>query len=227
MSFTLDEYCGGVFHLEESVEMSLPTTCLCEGVQCLRKSVTCIVQLVDLKTGEQIFVSTYRNRKQFGNYTVHAEKLMIWDWNCLNAIRSSDDARVMTLYLTYQPCHYSGGHTRPSTISCTEELLKYKIRELDKHNIQLHIKVAYIYRAFWNPDKIERKYWRMIENAQNGIRLLKENKIALDAFDDSDWAFIHSFCGVGVQQQIKNLESVKLAYRKRCDAFNQQFLREL
>jgi len=219
----LCDFCEGFFHVEQSVEMQLPNICLCQRL-CLRKSVTCIARITT-ETGEEVFKSAYKNRKEFGNATTHAEKLMIWDFACLNAIRSSKDARIMTLYLTYQPCHFSGGHSRPSSISCTQELVRFKERELEKHNVSLIVKVAYIYRAFWDPGNSDRKYWKMIENAKLGIRLLRQHGIALEAFEESDWLLIRTFCSDDAQKRIQSIESFKQNHRRECDSFNQNFLK--
>jgi len=225
MNLDLCNFCEGFFHVEESVEMKLPDTCLCNKM-CLRKSVTCIARITQETTGAEMFVSAYKNRKEFGNYRTHAEKIMICDLECLNAIRSSHDARIMTLYLTYQPCHFSGGHTRPSAISCTEELVRYKESVLEKHNVKLKIKIAYIYRAFWDLRNSERKYWQMIQNARIGIQRLHYHNISLHAFDETDWALILTFCSNETRTKIGNIESFKQARREHCDAFNHKFLQD-
>ena len=155
---------------------------------------------------------------------MHAERIMIADSDCLQAVRSSDAARTMTLYLTYQPCHFSGGHQRPSHISCTQELIRYKRNELQAHNVTLEVKIAYIYRAFWDLDKSDVKYWRMIENAKSGMRLLREDGVGLKAFDEDDWAFVTQCCGRDVQERLRNLEDLEVGYRQICDAFNHKFI---
>lgn len=226
MNLTLCEFCEGFFHVEQSVEMNVPNICLCTTL-CSRKSVTCIARITNDSTGEELYISAYKNARQYRTFTTHAEKIMMSDINCLRAVCASHDPRTMDLYLTYQPCHFSGGHHRPLPISCTDELIQYNRNQLQKHNVKLNIKVAYIYRAFWDTDKSESKYWRMIENAKSGICLLRENCIQLTAFSEEDWDFVKKCCSKDAQRQIKNVGELQMEYRKICDAFNRTFLASL
>ena len=77
----------------------------------------------------------------------------------------------MNIYLTYQPCHFSGGHYRKSNNSCTESLIQYYNNVLKPYSISANIRFGYLYRAHWTESP---KYVIMIKNAQEGIKLLRE-----------------------------------------------------
>ena len=220
----LSDYCNGFFHVERSVEAGVAETCLC-STQCYRKSVTCIVKLAE-RTGEELYSAKYTNNRNFSG-TIHAEQFIYHD-ETLNALVNTlakDKDYDMIVYMTYQPCHYSGGHTKKSNMSCTELMINYNRQMLVPNNIQLHLKTAYIYRAHWSRFNIERKYWPMIDSSVMGIRKLHDNNIKLSNLQKNDWNYIHSLVSDDVLAQVytmKNYDKL-LEERVRMDTFIGRF----
>jgi hypothetical protein len=148
--------------------------------------VTCVGILS--KDAEQIYSCVYKNKIIEDGSAIHAEMFLIGDPMLRSKLEKN---QVLTLYLTFQPCHFSGGHRKKSFISCTEALQQFYIKKLQVLNIQLVIKFAYIYRAHWIHTPI--RYIPMIENARSGLRILK-TFADVKIIDESDYKILYNFC---------------------------------
>ncbi len=221
MNLDVCSFCEGFYHVEESIEINVPRVCLCNK-PCSRKTVRCIARLLN-NNDEELQVSFFKNERSHNHMTIHAEKLLVSDKSFSNIIRSNKECRKLILYMTYQPCHYSGGHQRPLLISCTEELIKYNKEVLKPYNVQLQIKTAYIYRAFWQFENSHPKYWKMINNAKEGMRLLRVNNITVDAFNSEDWDFVKGLCDDDTKNILHNIPICAVKYREITDTFNYNF----
>ena len=222
---TVDEYCNAFFHVEESIEANVEDTCLCDKA-CYRKSVTCIASL--RKGEEELYCAKYTNCRNVA-MTIHAEHFICNDEELLRLLHllpseSDEEKRRLTVFMTYQPCHYSGGHGRRSRLSCTELMIDFYKQHLLPRNIKLSLKIAYIYRAHWSRANIEKKYWPMIDSSVCGIQKMSENGIYLNSFSSMDWAFIHSLCTNEVLCALENSCPNSLQSRVQMDTFIAKFL---
>ena len=94
---------------------------------------------------------------------MHAEKFLLSDPKLSAALNGMPQAGGrLILYLTYQPCHHSGGHKKRGMgehgTSCTELLLRFVADVLMPRRIILDIRLTYIYRAHWAQGGYDRKY---------------------------------------------------------------------
>jgi hypothetical protein len=168
---SITDFCDEFLHIDETPEANVPEFCIkCEKAcdRCKRKSVTCVAILE--KDEKTIYQSIYKNRPANTRNAIHAEVFMIYDEELRKKL---DFNQTLTLYLTFQPCHFSGGHYKAKQNSCTEALLQFQDKILKPLDINLCIKFSYMYRAHWIMESDQ--YDEMIENAKRGLRLLKEN----------------------------------------------------
>ena len=129
----------------------------------------------------------------------------------------------LVLYMTYQPCHHSGGfvskfnamHGFNSTsslnqalthsASCSERLLDFYVSKLRPHGVGLELVLADMYKATWDeelhPTAAERKvYATKSESAREGMRMLLAEGITMRGMCEADWAFLVSLCDPDVQR---------------------------
>jgi hypothetical protein len=163
--YKINDLCDEFLHVDETPEGHIEQYCV--GCNCTRKSVTCICILTDVN-GNEVYSKVYKNKNNIiTKSAIHAETFLVYD----NKLRLKlDKEQIMTLYLTYQPCHFSGGHFKATQVSCTESLLHFHEKHLKSLNISLRIKFGYIYRAHWMMN--EKKYDTMIANSNAGLRIL-------------------------------------------------------
>lgn len=191
----INNLCDEFLHIDETPEANIEKKCIhetqvCSCISqpvfdrkcCMRKSVTCVCIVTDADGNKQ-YEQVYKN-ENVGESSVarHAEMFFISDKYLREHLKSN---QIITLYLTYQPCHYSGGHQRANNMSCTESLIHFNRKVLAPLNILLKIKFAYLYRAHWK--LIELKYENMISNANIGLKLLLDN-FDVQVMDDDDIA---------------------------------------
>ena len=178
--------CEEFLHIDETPEAKISTCCVLN--KCVRKSVTCIARLTggeyndknDKRKKEDIYTALYKNKVIRENMAVHAEMFAIYDTELRRHLKSG---QVLTLYLTFQPCHFSGGHYKMKPTSCTEALIHFFEKTLAPLGIKLRIKFGYIYRAHWIT--AHARYNEMITNATQGlIRLSKCAEIGVIKRED-------------------------------------------
>jgi len=227
------QFCASFFHIEPTPEADIPELCLCKdaGV-CPRKTVVGVARLqrpIGAVSGDEaawtdVYCARYSNCFQGGSeLNLHAEKFLLADEGLRAAIASlpsaeSNGARGRLLfYLTYQPCHHSGGHKARGMgehgTSCTELLLRYVEGELAPAAVTLSLRLAYIYRAHWT-DGFHPKYAPAVQAARRGLELLASRAphIELDALTSDDWEWLVSVSDA----------SVRTAWRERAAPFSDE-----
>jgi len=97
----------------------------------------------------------------------------------------------LLLYLTYQPCHHSGGHSRrllgEHSTSCTLLLCAFVREVLHPAGVDLDLRVAYTYRAHWEEGGYDSKYAPAVLSARRGLALLRREGVALQSLSPADW----------------------------------------
>lgn len=197
----IENLCDEFLHVDETPEANV--TGFCIGCKCIRKSVTCIARL--LEGDEEVYSCVYKNKSIDKSSAVHAEMFMMYDTKLRDSFKHG---QKLEIYLTFQPCHFSGGHYKHNNISCTESLLQFHEKVLAPFDIQVTIYFGYIYRAHW----INAKYDPMIQNAINGIRLL-QSKFTLKPLEHIN--VLYKFCDEQVQNQWDRGEFVELLLRRK------------
>lgn len=189
----INNLCDEFLHIDETPEADIEEKCvfinqICSCMtksvsyqkSCMRKSVTCVCIIKDVN-GNKKYEKVYKNENmRDSSLARHAEMFFISDHHLREQLETN---QIITLYLTFQPCHYSGGHYRPNNMSCTESLIHFNHKVLEPLNISLKIRFAYLYRAHWKI--IEQKYEEMVHNANVGLKLLLDN-FDVKVIDDKD-----------------------------------------
>ena len=145
----------------------------------------------------------------------------------------------LVLFMTYQPCHHSSGHTKARILadktSCTTRILKFA-KKLASMEVSLKIRVSYIYRAHWTlgDEPAMQKYRRAVAMAQLGLQLLHEAGIPVRGFNRNDWDFLVArTCRPQVRREWANEPYSKvfsakvMENRNRLDQFVSLFLKRL
>ncbi|KAL3914274.1 MAG: hypothetical protein SGPRY_007680 [Prymnesium sp.] len=197
---SLAQFCAAFYHIEPTVEAGLEELCLAP-TRCPRKSVACIARLQRRHASgswEDAYVCRYHNCYQGSSEAnVHAERFLCDDKVMQSAVESVRGGRLV-LYLTYQPCHFSGGHSSQrmgGRTSCTKLLLEYSEKQLAPHQVALEIRVAYIYRAHWKEGCYSPKYKTAVDSAIEGLKLLSSHPgVSISALNDEDWKFLAHQC---------------------------------
>ena len=138
----------------------------------------------------------------------------------------SDGGRLV-LYMTYQPCHHSGGHSRRSmgqhSTSCTELLIRHVRETLRSRAVHLELRIAYLYRAHWEKGSFDPKYAPAVDAARRGLQLLAKEGVQLSAFTPVDWQWLVTLCDDRTrrawQERSPPFRDDVLAARERMDAF--------
>lgn len=211
----LQQFCAAFYHIEPTPEAGLDELCLASrhGTTCPRKTVACIARLqkrVDCATTgsdgwSDVYTCRYVNCwRGDSRSNVHAEKFLSEDKAMAKAVSAmpAQGGRLI-LYLTYQPCHNSGGHSRSTmghTTSCTNLLLAYAAEVLAPHAVSLHIRVPYIYRAHWKRGLFPPKYEPVVLAAIEGLQLLSASRhVHISALHNEDWVFLANLCEPSVR----------------------------
>lgn len=190
MSDDLQELCEGFLHVEKTPEANMAEFCLCRQT-CARKTVSCCALIFNAEKA-CVFKHIYRNQK-IGRKVVHAEQLALQDANFLRCIGA---LHRIQFFLTYNPCHFSGGHNGfIKKISCTNSILEFYARNAHL-NIGIEIVISYPYRAHWRTQSCSCNlqtelappcYLHSILLARKGIALLKDRGIAIRSFCAQDY----------------------------------------
>jgi len=191
---TIENLCDEFLHIDETPEGNICACCSEKG-KCIRKSVTCVVILK--QKDQEVYSNVYKNQNYCKDFpAIHAEMFAIYDSDLKSNLNYD---QTLYMYLTFQPCHYSGGHNRIKQISCTEALKTYYSNFLQPLGISLHIKFAYLYRAHWID--IDPKYKMMIENAKLGLKILS-SFAKLSVIDSDDIHILKRFCNSETQKKL-------------------------
>lgn len=219
----IQQFCEAFLHIEETPEIGMNEFCICD-IPCKKKTVTGIVLLYS-KKNEKIFSKLYVNTK-IKNENVHAEQLLAQDQDIIDRL---DDCRRILLYLTYNPCHYSGGHCGfRKHVSCTNTLIKYKEQYLDPRNIFLEIAISYPYRAHWKVRSeccnLQNKfapfcYSAAIHSARKGLSLLCKKGIKVRELNTYDYMQLLDYCSPCARNTYTSNMDFILEKRKSCDLF--------
>lgn len=206
---SITQFCACFYHLEATPEAEQPELCLgrpagcgADCAACPRKTVCLVARLLD-HDGRAVHLGRYVNcfRGQ-GSDNVHAESFLTRDPALDGALHGLARGGTLEVYLTYQPCHNSGGH-EPAAMgtfpSCTELLLGYHAAQLAPREVELRIKVAYVYRAHWRAGMCPPKYAPVVASARRGLQLLTARQgVRVTSFSAADWALLVGLCDEAV-----------------------------
>lgn len=175
------------------------------GDSCIRNSV-CLLARVQSAQGDILDEVRYTNCFQ-GHTSInqHAEEFLITD----DRLNLQPKAHL-TLYVTYQPCHYSGGGRKMRTHprSCTNRLISWYETKLAPLKITLTIKPCDIYRAHWTDPALFAHpadwltFGKRTQSALAGVQKLLS---FLKAMTPADWTYLLSHSTVD-QIPIKAME---------------------
>lgn len=191
---------------------------------CGKLQVTIVARLV-MRSGEDR-VTRYANCfRGASEQNVHAEEFLLRDEETLAILRSGAAAELL-LYMSYQPCHHSGGRVsgdparqqrvasrradQGHPISCSERLRDFAARELAPRGVRLTCVLADLYKVMWTPElMVERApdattehsvYTADASAGREGMRLLLASPgVAMRGMGAEDWSFLVSLCDRGVQ----------------------------
>ena len=231
---TLSELCQGYFHIDECFEWKQEDGCLMDD-KCRRMTVRGLLHWCDAEQ-KTLFVRKYENVFLGSTETnLHVEDLMCADVDLHQALSSMDGAgTVMTLFISYQPCHHSSGGRkmeRLHTKSCTKLLQKWFRTVILPLKIVFRVKICGLYRAHWVDATLFSRendaviFGNKSYQAREGIIMLKqEPNFILEAMNEADWRQLTQFCHPDVLEQITSEQ-----WRKRFvyDCHTRKFLNEL
>lgn len=232
---SLDWYCSSFLKIDDWYELKEETVCLCAihgRKQCLRNNIQAIVHVTETTTAattiagqKTLYLNHYSN--SFRGHTesnVHAEENMIADKKLetvllrrpvlttavTTGMANNSDLQV-DLYITYQPCHHSGGgrklHGHLHQTSCTDRVLKWFKERLQLRGIRLTIWCPNIYRAHWVDSKLFEKAAdvsifepRALVARQGLVKLMAD--IPVKAMTPERWQLLMSWFGPKLQASI-------------------------
>ena len=197
--------------------------------------------------GQVLYVARYANCFR-GNTDVnlHAEEFLLADEKLAEAIDTAIDtpstdestgtgesvdgsagSLQIRLYMTYQPCHHSGGRVPRDALAraayaeampahsttCSERLRDWYTSTLRPRDVGMELVLADVYKATWDeelhPSEVERKvYSNKSEAAREGMRMLLAEGVTMRAMGDTDWDVLVALCD----------PSVRDAYQQRGEA---------
>ena len=225
---TVSELCEAFLHVEPTPEASMDEWCMCEDAKCRRKTVVCIARLTDADASAELFVKCFRNTTvafPAWQASVHAERQFVRDDEFAAHLRSHEHRRTtLTLLLTYNPCHFSGGHsTRLRNTSCAQDLIAFAAAH---PTVRIVVKCSYVYRAHWRTSECPsccaptapKHYASKVRNAQDGIQRLRAAGIDMLPFDAADYELALRHCAPSVRAAYAANGAAR-AIRARADAF--------
>ena len=247
MAFSLEEFCQGYFHVDRCYEWQQKTLCLFKNpgsVQCSRHGVRA---LVHLNAGDEtLFLKQYTNISQgWTEKNIHVEEQFCSDPRLEQILDSSlqaTDVQVtMTVYMTYQPCHQSGGGRNLQRLhrkSCTNVLLNFLDRVTGKQltpNFRLRLKLFGLYRVHWENADLFKPFDKAlfggrVNQASEGLAKLllhKDPKIEISMMDKESWREFLSLIP-GADELVQETVSVdqwalREAHEQRCQDFLDRF----
>lgn len=198
---SLANLCGAFFHAKTCFEWGNPLICVTPRDQwpCVRFVVVAVARLQD-SCGHTRRMVRYTNCwRGDSQHNLHAEDFVVRDtpyWQ-----RAWQPGDTLTLYMTYQPCHYSSGGRRTSHRqhgkSCSVLLSQWAQSTLAPAGVTLRIRCAGIYRANWTTPALFKTpadaqvFHERVTLARDGIRLVAPY---LRAMTWESWRFLMSYC---------------------------------
>jgi hypothetical protein len=224
----VSSFCNAFLHIEPTPEAGLKEFCLCSAKKCYRKCIVCIIRLQNSK-GDDILEKVFKNNTNHDiKYTTHAEEMGMRDDEIVAHMPLTSK---MIFYITYNPCHFSGGHKGYcNDKSCTLQILQFKERF---PNVEFEIIISYTYRAHWRTYPCECafvlapvKYAPNILTAQHGIYLLVSNGVRIRSFEMCDYTYLECFMNEDMLCVWKEKRDVILQKRAEIDSFVQKVIDE-
>ena len=132
----------------------------------------------------------------------------------------SAPARLL-LYMTYQPCHHSGGRVPKAALAregaavgevavhpttCSERLREFFLSRVAPNGVGLTLILADVYKATWeeelHPTDLERKvYGSKSGAAREGMRLLLDVGVRMRGMRGDDWEYLVTLADDDVQRE--------------------------
>ena len=189
----MNQFCAALFHGKKCYEWNIDIDLCINNDRCFRTVVYIVALLQRPDTPD--YIVRYHNCFRGGTeQNIHAEQFLVED----EVIRHMDPTKPaqLTCYMTYQPCHLSGGHENMTShrISCSLRLLRF-VEQFPK--LRLILRCAAIYRAhytkpegFYTPKQAV-AFQSRVNLAREGIQMLQAHpRIELQSFRKKDWAFM-------------------------------------
>ena len=233
--------------------------------RCSKSQVGLIARLVRTGDSEPLYVARYANCFR-GNTecNVHAEEFMFSDSTLqdkINALSGGPNGKrgdgsgkpvQLLLYMTYQPCHHSGGalprdelaraaymdEMAEHATSCSERLRDWYLSVLVPQKVELQLILSDVYKATWenslHPTMDERKaYASKSSAAREGLRMLLREGIEMRSMQPADWDFLVSLCDRSVQiawsargSPGSPFSRLQLDLRARMDSYLESYIHE-
>lgn len=225
-----DRVCAAFWHARACRELDEPGLCVGwhdPGYKC-PTNVAVLVARLQSAGGAERLVARYTNCFRGGGSegTQHAESFVMADRALAAQLRRGD---ALTLHITYQPCHHSGGkmsYDAKHPTSCTEALLRWRRDVLAPAGVELRVRCSDIYRAAWTdttgyPPAHVARFEARCERAREGLRALKR-VIDVDGFGPAEWDFVWSLTTCRDEFSAEDR-----AHRARFDARVRRFIREV
>jgi hypothetical protein len=133
----------------------------------------------------------------------HAEEFLVSDSRMYHHIRSFRP-KAMVLFMKHHPCHHSSGNARrhpngylfegkADKKSCTMQMIRYFRQVLQPNGVQLVIKVAWLYKAFWQ-HAIREDDKQTVTNSLHGLELMFRAGIQFSEMRPYDWITLANMC---------------------------------
>ena len=190
------QFCEAMFHCSPCYEWNMNGTICLNEPKCYRSVIYAVARL--FREGKEVYAARYKNCYRGSSAAnIHAEEFMIPDLTPRLKEMKEEEASLL-LYLTLQPCHYSGGcrHVKGNGKSCTELMIQFA---REHPELDITIRCSNIYRAHYTePDKFSSKeaaeqFRERVELARKGIRMLAtEPNIDVNGMRAEDWCYLMS-----------------------------------
>ncbi len=190
-----DSLCEGVFHVFPAPEFAIEKHGSLSGRihdNCRPYAMTLVVMCGNITAR-----FTNCNRK-------HAEEFLVCDKRIYHHVRTFKP-KAMVMFMKHHPCHHSSGNarrypqgyafngTKGDPKSCASQMIRYYTEVLRPNGVELVIKVAWLYKAFWQhatreDDKIT------VKNSLEGLEMMLEAGIRFSAMQPHDWIILANMC---------------------------------
>jgi hypothetical protein len=163
-------------------------------------------------TSRTLFLSKYENVFRGGTEdNLHVEDLVVADRRLEEALCSPYPNKTLTIYVSYQPCHHSGGGRKLVHVhgkSCSRLIASWWKQKLQPRNVDFRFKCCGLYRAHWEDSTLFRlkedvdMYGARSGRAREGLQLLNSGGIRVEGMNDEDWKRFLSWCDPKITAQI-------------------------
>ncbi len=200
----LAQFCQGWFHCDEVHEWKEEEYCLC--VHPHTRNIVRGLVLLENDQEQTLYAETYHNVfLGHAERNLHVEDVMVNDEKLLKALkRPTQGQKHLTLYMTYQPCHFStGGRDVPKvrSKSCASTLSHWVRQVITPLGIDFQIRICSLYRAHWTDpslfsnDQDITLFEGKTAQARHGLKIIQdEPQINLQAMTRKDWQKLGQFC---------------------------------